>query len=1218
MNSEFPPPNSREELEASITAMLLGELPSDKAFALGRAIEQDPHLAESYARLKKTIGLIETASKNEPAADATITPPKLTGARRQELLQRFKTVAPKEFVRKSEVKSRWLAALAVTAAILILLSISIPNFTKARSTSQANAIINNLRQLDGAKQQWALEHKKSDSDTPTMADLTPYLRVKDKSIAGERYDIGQVGRPVTAERGRMHYSSDGAVASATWDEKESPPATAAAPVQTETRRATAELAAKSALLSAQSASSDQNKGTQNRIILPSASTEIEVAQNGRTAGGVELAYRDSTWNLDSQNRGYYDDNLAALPKSQVVLPQSLETDVRLATRAPDKSSFGEAEFLGRLDKFAASGVAQTPALVQQLDRSGGGGLGGGGGGGAATPLALMPPTDAPVTAPIVAAAPPASVTFSVPAQNAPIITPQAKMAAPPTNAMNAITSAKPEEAEMFRRRYGLAPSATPVPAQKEANLRLAEEAKPGAQPEMTAGFPVAGLVAEGVQPLAVDPTTGLPVAVGAGAYGGYGSNSVNKYPVPVQQQNLYAFGDNFQKQLADSRAPAGKPVPTEFFSGIARGDDAAKKTMATDFDSLAEAPGKADQNLAQTPSTDGVALGGEWKLRAYGSLVTNAADAIQNKPNLGWVGTVTNATVVAGSLIPTDESRGLAGGRTQIALPNTSESLGLADAEDIRLRNRMLSESKEKQSAYETAKRVDSLDKRVEPAKKPVELAKAAEEPAQVTREVETLARYKKSTKDLAILKGKDAKSLGDSPLPKTNAASPIPQPEIATAENPFSTFSLNVSDVSFKLAAASLEKGIMPDPAGIRSEEFINAFDYRDPEPAPGAPFAFAFDRSQYPFAQNRDLLRLSLKTASQGRQPGRPLNLVLLLDNSGSMERADRQQIIHEALRVLAAQLQPQDKFSVITFARTAQLRIDGVSGDKASQTTEQLSGLTPEGGTNLEDAMNLAYQVAHKYYGETGINRVVLLTDGAANLGDVNPDSLKQKVEAQRKQGIALDCFGIGWEGFNDDLLEILSRNGDGRYGFVNSPEQAATEFAGQLAGALQIAASDVKVQVEFNPARVTAYRQVGYAKHQLTKEQFRDNTIDAAELGSAESGNAIYVTEVKPYGSGPLAIVRVRYKVPGTHDYKEHEWTVPYSGNAVSLDQAAPAMRLAAASSAFSEWLAGSPFAGDVSLSRLVQLLNGVPATYGADSRPQKLEWMIRQAQSLAGK
>ena len=348
----------------------------------------------------------------------------------------------------------------------------------------------------------------------------------------------------------------------------------------------------------------------------------------------------------------------------------------------------------------------------------------------------------------------------------------------------------------------------------------------------------------------------------------------------------------------------------------------------------------------------------------------------------------------------------------------------------------------------------------------------------------------------------------------KPAAPAPIPQPEVQTIENAFSTFSLNVSDVSFKLAAASLEKGVMPEPATVRSEEFINAFDYRDPEPPTGVPVAFAWERAQYPFAQNRDLLRFSIKTATQGRQPGRPLNLVLLLDNSGSMERADRVRIIREALRVLAGQLQPQDKFSVVTFSRTAHLWVDGVPGDQAAKVAEEVSGLTPQGGTNLEDAMNLAYQTALRHYLANGVNRVVLLTDGAANLGNVDPEALKQKVEANRKQGVALDCFGIGWEGYNDDLLEVLSRNGDGRYAFLNTPEEVADEFAAKLAGALQVAASDVKVQVEFNPARVTAYRQIGYAKYQLTKEQFRDNTVNAAQIGAAEAGNALYTVEVNP--------------------------------------------------------------------------------------------------------
>ena len=446
----------------------------------------------------------------------------------------------------------------------------------------------------------------------------------------------------------------------------------------------------------------------------------------------------------------------------------------------------------------------------------------------------------------------------------------------------------------------------------------------------------------------------------------------------------------------------------------------------------------------------------------------------------------------------------------------------------------------------------------------------------------------------------------------------PVPQPEIATSANAFSTFSLNVSDVAFKLAAASLEQGKMPELATVRREEFINAFDYRDPEPAAGAALACITERARYPFAQNRDLLRCSVKTAAAGRQPGRPLNIVLLLDNSGSMERADRVRILHEALRVLAAQLQPQDKLSVVTFARTPRLWADGVAGDKAGEVTARVGEITPQGGTDIAAALDLGYATALRHFQVGSINRVVLLTDGAANLGDVNPDALKQKVEANRQKGVALDCFGIGWEGYDDTLLEALSRNGDGRYGFINTPEEAATGFAAQLAGALRVAASDVKVQVEWNPRRVTAYRQIGYAKHQLKKEQFRDNTVDAAEIGAAESGNALYVCEVNPRGEGDLATVRVRFKVPGTEDYREHEWIVPYTKDAPPLEQASPALRLAGTASAFSEWLTASPYAAEVTPDRLLGLLNGVPAIYGADPRPQKLEWMIRTAKSVTGR
>jgi Mg-chelatase subunit ChlD len=458
----------------------------------------------------------------------------------------------------------------------------------------------------------------------------------------------------------------------------------------------------------------------------------------------------------------------------------------------------------------------------------------------------------------------------------------------------------------------------------------------------------------------------------------------------------------------------------------------------------------------------------------------------------------------------------------------------------------------------------------------------------------------------------------GEPTVVRAKAPAPEPQPEVETADAPFSTFSLNVTDVSFKLAASSLENGLLPEPATVRSEEFINAFGYRDPEPPPGARVGLTWERARYPFTHNREVVRLAVRTGARGREAGRALNVVLLLDNSGSMERADRVRIIREALAVLAKQLQPQDRISVVAFARTARLWVDGLTGAQAGELVERVGNLSPEGGTNLEDALRVGYETALRHFVPQGNNRVVLLTDGAANLGDVDPESLKRKVEAFRRQGIALDCFGIGWEGYHDELLATLSRNADGRYGFINTPEAAATQFAGQLAGALQVAAADVKVQVEFNPQRVSAYRQIGYAKHQLTKEQFRDHTVDAAELGAAEAGNALYLVQVDPRGSGELGWVRVRYRVPGTGEVEEREWPLVYDGPAAPLAGASPALRLATVAAAFAEWLVSSPYAAEITTDQLLGHLSGVADWFGQDPRPNQLEWMIRQAKAIAGR
>ena len=358
-------------------------------------------------------------------------------------------------------------------------------------------------------------------------------------------------------------------------------------------------------------------------------------------------------------------------------------------------------------------------------------------------------------------------------------------------------------------------------------------------------------------------------------------------------------------------------------------------------------------------------------------------------------------------------------------------------------------------------------------------------------------------------------------------------------------------------------------------------------------------------------------MRASSSGREMGRPMHLVLLLDHSGSMERSDRRSIIQDALQQLCQALKPKDKLSVVGFANRPRLWVDGASAENPESLLARIENLQPEGGTHLEDALTLAYEVAHQHFVPEGINRVILLTDGAANLGDVRPERLSQQVEAERIKGIALDCFGVGWEGFNDTLLERLSRNGDGRYGFLNDVRTAGTTFADMLAGSLKVAASNVKVQVEWNPRRIRRWRQMGYAMHQLRADQFRDASVDAGELAAAESGQALYILEADDQGEGPIATVRVRYLSPETSQYAEKEWVIPYRSQVALPEEVSPSLRLATTAGLFAEWLNGHPHAIALSIPELQSWYRPVPIAYGNASRPRDLERMLEQARSISG-
>jgi tetratricopeptide (TPR) repeat protein len=430
---------------------------------------------------------------------------------------------------------------------------------------------------------------------------------------------------------------------------------------------------------------------------------------------------------------------------------------------------------------------------------------------------------------------------------------------------------------------------------------------------------------------------------------------------------------------------------------------------------------------------------------------------------------------------------------------------------------------------------------------------------------------------------------------------------EIAASEDPYSTFSLNISDASFKVAQAALAKGERPDPAGIKVEQFYNAVDYGDPAPAAGEPVAVTIEQAAHPVVPGRNLVRVALKTAAAGRSATQPLRLTLLVDQSGSMVREDRRAAMDKALAGLTGLLTKDDLVTVIGFSRTPRLLADGMTGDQAGKLKDLVNQSASEGGTNLEEAIKLAEQLADRRKLAGAQNRIVLFTDGAANLGNADPARLAEKVKELRQKGIAFDIAGIAADGLNDELLGELARNGNGRYYVVG--KGADETFAKQLAGAFRPAAENVKVQVRFNPERVGHYKLIGFEKDRLKTEDFRNDAVDAAELAAEEAGIAIYQVEVLPAGKGELGEVSVRFRDAAVGQMVERTWTVPHDGGAPAIDRATPSMQLAALAMLAAEKLKGGPLAEAIDFKQLADPQANVKRFYGTNGRAGEVLNMV---------
>ena len=453
--------------------------------------------------------------------------------------------------------------------------------------------------------------------------------------------------------------------------------------------------------------------------------------------------------------------------------------------------------------------------------------------------------------------------------------------------------------------------------------------------------------------------------------------------------------------------------------------------------------------------------------------------------------------------------------------------------------------------------------------------------------------------------------------------------------QEPLSTFSIDVDRAAYSNVRRYLEQGQLPPPDAVRIEEMINYFEYDYPTPAAGEPFAVQTELASCPWAPERQLLRISLQGARIDLSSAAPNNLVFLLDVSGSMQAYNKLELVKPAMRLLVDQLRPQDRVAIVVYAGAAGLVLESTPGSDRQKILEAIDRLQAGGSTAGAAGIKLAYQVAKEHFIEEGNNRVILATDGDFNVGVASESELTRLIEAKRDDGIFLTALGFGMGNYKDNKLEILADVGNGNYAYIDNLQEARKMFVHEITGTLYTIAKDVKIQVEFNPARVGAYRLIGYENRLLAAEDFNDDTKDAGELGAGHRVTALYelvsagaettlVRNVDPlrYQAVPTStaaanseewgLVKLRYKEPRGRKSRLLEQPIVHTGQ--DIVSATGDLRHAASVAAFGMILRRSEYVGDYSLRQVSELAQ---SALGRDEYGYRAEFirLVNSAEAL---
>ncbi len=366
--------------------------------------------------------------------------------------------------------------------------------------------------------------------------------------------------------------------------------------------------------------------------------------------------------------------------------------------------------------------------------------------------------------------------------------------------------------------------------------------------------------------------------------------------------------------------------------------------------------------------------------------------------------------------------------------------------------------------------------------------------------------------------------------------------PSIETEDDHLSTFALDVDTGSYTIMRNYLNEGNLPPSDSVRVEEYVNYFNQGYPNPPAHQAFGIYVDSASAPFTQSErfQMLRVGIQGYQVTDDERKDASLTFVIDVSGSMDMDNRLGLVKRSLELLVEQLRPQDTVSIVVYGSEARVVLDPTAGSDKGRILEAIYSLHPEGATNAEAGIRLGYQMAMLAHNPDGINRVILCSDGVANVGVTGPDAILEEVRHYVEDGharVTLTTIGFGMDNYNDVLMEQLADNGDGFYAYVDDMREARRLFIDQITGTLQTIAMDAKVQVDFNPEVVKRYRLVGFENRAIADNQFRNNTVDAGEIGAGHSVTALYEVKLYPEAYGNIATVFMRWQDPDTRQVVE---------------------------------------------------------------------------------